>query len=450
MLKNLLTIMLKNLLLVMSLSGTVVFLFYLLTYPLAKRYVSLKWRYRILKIALIFYLLPFPLCKYYVWGFFYDRFSLVQEIASQYEPLTINTDYIIVVNYDSILLSPKVKCIYIVIFFIILISFFILWKQISQYRKIKQIIFFDLGKPTEQRLQEIFFKNKTMLNIKKNIKLICSEYCESPITSGILSPTIIFPIWSEEKGIDDELYKYIITHELIHISHNDVLIKLLGVFAMAIHWFNPFIYWLNSELSCISEMYTDSLVMDKKEEEERRKYGELLLMLVMKDKCLSERQMGVGFANFRKKYVYKRRILEMKRNRTYKTFLSVAMTSFICLAGTITVFAYNPPNTFTNGINQTAHTDVSITAGLIQQEKLSSDYFFTSDNGAVYDLNHTDETTRSACIHSFYDYGTVSVHERNNNGGCTMRYYVARRCAKCGDIERGELVKTEIYESCPH
>ena len=58
MIKSLFMLMFKNPLFVMSSSGTAVFIVYLLTYPLLKRYFSLKWRYRILKTALFFYLIP--------------------------------------------------------------------------------------------------------------------------------------------------------------------------------------------------------------------------------------------------------------------------------------------------------------------------------------------------------------------------------------------------------
>ena len=97
-------------------------------------------------------------------------------------------------------------------------------------------------------------------NIKKDVKLICSEYCESPITIGVLSPTVLFPIWDKDCQMDDELCEYMITHELVHIKHNDILIKLVGLLVIAIHWFNPFVYLLVAELSCISEMYCDSVV----------------------------------------------------------------------------------------------------------------------------------------------------------------------------------------------
>ena len=47
--------MFQNLLFVMSLSGTSVCVVYILLYPLLKRYVSLKWRYCMLKTALLFF-----------------------------------------------------------------------------------------------------------------------------------------------------------------------------------------------------------------------------------------------------------------------------------------------------------------------------------------------------------------------------------------------------------
>ena len=167
MFKTLLIAIFKNMFFVMSASGTVVFVFYMLLYPLSQRYFSLKWRYRILKLAMMFFLIPFPLCKYHVWGFFYDHFSWIREIARQYESPVINTDYIIVANHNSILLSPKVQSVYLIVSVIVLISSFLLWKQITQYRKMKQICFIDLRDSAEQKLQECFSEKKTALNIKK-------------------------------------------------------------------------------------------------------------------------------------------------------------------------------------------------------------------------------------------------------------------------------------------
>ena len=45
--------MFHNLLFVMSLSGSVVFVLYILMSLLAQKLISLKWKYRILKIAVL-------------------------------------------------------------------------------------------------------------------------------------------------------------------------------------------------------------------------------------------------------------------------------------------------------------------------------------------------------------------------------------------------------------
>lgn len=451
MLKNLLIIIFKNMFFVMSLSGTVVFVFYLLLYPLSKRYFSLEWRYNLLKIALMFYLIPFPLCKYYVWGFFYDNFSFIREIASQHEPLEMNSDYIIVANRDSILLSPKVQSIYLTVLFIALISSFIIWKQIIQYRKMKQICFVDLEGSTEWKMREFFSRKKAMLNIKKDVKLICSEYCESPITIGVLSPTVLFPIWDKDCQMDDELCEYMITHELVHIKHNDILIKLVGLLVLALHWFNPFVYLFIDELSCVSEMYCDSVVMKGKEEKERSRYGNLLLKLMAENTLLDKEQFGMGFANFRKKKMYKRRILELKRSKKSKPFFSAIIAAFICMAGGITVFAYQPPSTLTNESTETATTtDFFIRKRPISSEKLVSDNFAVSDDGIVYDLYHIDENGRAICNHDYSVHVEITEHKKNSNSGCTTDIYDGIKCIKCNDIKYGELLNMVTYMPCPH
>lgn len=42
-------------------------------------------------------------------------------------------------------------------------------------------------------------------------------------------------------------------------------------------------------------------------------------------------------------------------------------------------------------------------------------------------------------------------HITNSKGGCTMYYYEnAKRCKKCGIIDRGELTYKVTYTKCTH
>lgn len=418
--------MLKNLYFAMSLSGTAVFLFYLLTYPLSKRYLSLKWNYRILKITMLFYLLPIPLYKYRIWGFFYDHVSFVREFASRLKS-SEDAGYIIIANPDSISLSPKVQAVYMIVFLMILISFLILGTQITWYWKLKKICFYDLKKAPDKKLQELFSRKKAVLKIKKQVKFVCSDYCQSPITSGLRNPTVIFPIWDKDHGICEESYDDMITHELVHIKHNDLLIKLIGLFVVALHWYNPFVYLFINELSSISEMYCDSVVMDGKGKKERSRYGKLLLELITEQSSSNRRQFGIGFANFRRKTM-RRRILEIKEERKHKPFLAVIMTILICIIDGIAVSAYQPPSTITNETNQSAS---------------AANVF------VIYDVDAL-ENAKKTCEHYYSISTMISNHKKDDKGNCRMETFDSLQCTKCYDIKYGKWLGTITYAPCPH
>ncbi len=109
-----------------------------------------------------------------------------------------------------------------VLLIIMIIAFIIIRKQIIQYWKWKRVCTIGSEKLTNLE-QEIFYKMKKEMGIKKKVELICSEYCNSPMTSGILSSFLILPKWTEE--IEENKYEYMLQHELVHIKHHDLLIK---------------------------------------------------------------------------------------------------------------------------------------------------------------------------------------------------------------------------------
>ena len=89
--------MLQNILFTMSLSGNMVFLLYILTYPLSKKYFTLAWKYRILKIAIIFYLVPIPVCKYLIMDIIHSSLPQLWDKINN-TLVTIDEKYIIIVS----------------------------------------------------------------------------------------------------------------------------------------------------------------------------------------------------------------------------------------------------------------------------------------------------------------------------------------------------------------
>ena len=251
-------------------------------------------------------------------------------------------------------LSSRVSYMLVVLLIIAIVAFSIIRERIIQYWKWKKVCTVGFEKPTNLE-QQIFFKAKKEIGIKKKVELICSEYCNSPMTSGILSSILILPKWDED--IDENKYEYMLRHELVHIKHHDLFIKYIGLFVMAVHWYNPFVYLMFHEISVISEMYCDSIVIGGKGKEERRKYGELILNLAVQNEFANKGQFFIGMADSRSKWVYKRRILEMKRAKKYRAILPAIMTVVICMIGGITTFAYDSPQTIYNDIGYDLETD---------------------------------------------------------------------------------------------
>ena len=333
--------MFQNLLFTMSLAGSMVFILYILSYPLAEKYFSLKWRYRVLKIAAAFYLLPIPMCKYLIIDVAHCFFPGLPEKAG-HAAGTMHMEYIIMVGHGFIKLSPGVRNRLFIVCFLGAIAFAIIQKRVIQYWKWKRVCSFGPQKPSDWE-QELFTKVKKETGIKKDVGFICSAYCRSPMASGLFSPILIFPVW--ENKVRADKYEYMLRHELVHIKHHDLFIKYIGLLVMAVHWYNPLVYIMFREISVVGEMYCDSTVISGAGEEGRREYGNLILELAAQDAYACKETFFAGMAGSGSKNTYKRRILEMKRDKGHKVVLPVIMAMFLCMAGVMAAFVYDPPHT---------------------------------------------------------------------------------------------------------
>lgn len=439
--------MFHNLLFNMSLAGSIVMLLYILTYPIAKKYFSLAWNYGILKISIIFFLIPFSVCQYKIRERLYKIFPfLVNQMKVSLDYVKIDTKYAVVINGDDRYISLHMKAIYILFFFFGIIAIIIISFHLYRYWKARRMYLNYSNISVNEEQKRIFEDVKILLKIHRKVELRCSEYCNAPITIGVISPVIIIPIWKIE--ISKELYQSMIMHELVHIKHYDVLIKFLGILNVAIHWFNPFSYILFYEISNISEMYCDSTVLEGQREQDRKAYGELLLKLATVSRT-AENKYIVGILGSRR---MKRRILEMKAERKNKIVASIIMMILISMAGGTIVSAYDSPKDIkfeekVEGFTQDTDIFFSENGQEIGSEKLLYDKAFIDENDNIYEIEH-DEVRRD-CPHK-YTSGTGLIHTKDNSGGCSVNYYEAKRCSICGLIKNENEINTVIYKKCSH
>ena len=158
--------------------------------------------------------------------------------------------------------------------------------------------------------------------MKRRLRLRTLAGLTSPLTYGILRPVILLP---EGQDWDSGETAFALEHEYVHARRLDPLWKLLPILALAVHWFNPFVWlmWFlanrDLELSC------DEEVLRRLGAERRGDYARALLAMEEKRSFLPPLHAGFGAGTTRE------RILSIMKYRK-KTILSVALAAALVLA----------------------------------------------------------------------------------------------------------------------
>lgn len=97
---------------------------------------------------------------------------------------------------------------------------------------------------------------------------------DTPRQDRILHPRILLP---QEMTFSENQLRYIFRHELVHVRHHDVLIKLLVNLLAAIYWWNPLIRTLRKELDIILEIHVDARVLTGGDKNARSDYVDTLV-----------------------------------------------------------------------------------------------------------------------------------------------------------------------------
>jgi beta-lactamase regulating signal transducer with metallopeptidase domain len=92
------------------------------------------------------------------------------------------------------------------------------------------------------------------------VLLLVSERLEVPTAIGFRNPAVILPAWMLETTPAEEL-KYILLHELAHLSRRDDWTNLAQKILKALLFFLPSVWWIERRLSLDREMACDDAVL---------------------------------------------------------------------------------------------------------------------------------------------------------------------------------------------
>ncbi len=142
-------------------------------------------------------------------------------------------------------------------------------------------------------VQELFHDCRQRLGIRKCPVLVVSSGIQTPCLLGALRPRILVPREILNRS-DHRLVRHIFLHELAHLKRGDIWLSWLWTFILGVHWFNPFLQWVERRRILLDREYAcDQEVLDILEVEGRPDYGHSLLSMAQKF-CAPIRGEGVA------------------------------------------------------------------------------------------------------------------------------------------------------------
>ena len=128
---------------------------------------------------------------------------------------------------------------------------------------------------------------KQAVRIKGN--LYRSDMLLSPTLMGVFRPRIILPATLDPDGEDGRM---VLAHENVHKRRLDNLWRLLGIFVVCLHWFNPFAWVMLKAFFTDMEQSCDESVIRKYGAEERKAYASTLLRFAEDKRVLVSTAFG--------------------------------------------------------------------------------------------------------------------------------------------------------------
>ena len=173
-------------------------------------------------------------------------------------------------------------------------------------------------------VQYVMLKRKLKNAIKISGNVYVSDKISAPFVFGLFVPRIYLP-----DVLDKTEKEYVLLHERTHIRHGDWLIKIIGVFAVAVHWFNPLVWLAYMLFERDIEMSCDESVVAGMNAELKQAYAMSIVSYAKQSTSKRYLVTPLGFSkvNFSKTEVTNRvkNIINFKKGKTITTIAITAI-----------------------------------------------------------------------------------------------------------------------------
>lgn len=145
----------------------------------------------------------------------------------------------------------------------------------------------------DKRINNILEKCKKKLKIRREIKLIEQYEMKRPCTMGVFKVKIFLS--DNMFDMDETCLTDIFMHELSHYKRRDNLLNVFIMFAKAVYWFNPIIYF--AIVNCLKidmELATDEMAIENLGQDERDEYSKIIVDVAKIESSKFEAVLGLS------------------------------------------------------------------------------------------------------------------------------------------------------------
>ncbi len=445
-------------LLVMSLSGTTMTVICLFIRYRFKDTVSNNLEYLLNKLSILFYIVPLPfLGEYYkdmIWSAAETGGSNITELSLHHSYYLINVNGQVLPNTYL-----KIQAAVTVVWIVVSIIFFI--RELCDYQNTGNMIRNYIKKIKILPESVSVERGNRFLHFSQRATVYQKVPAGKNMTFGLLRPVILF-------GLDpvDEAAKTVLEHEIMHVRRLDIFWKMLLRFAVILHCWNPFVWFLNENFERVCECSCDEAVLQGKTIKERKDYLRLMVCLSQKEGTeeMNRSHWEMRLESDRK--LLEERIESAMNIKKHNKIIGIVIAVVLMTLNSVTALAY--PRVYTetckeeeseeqielelradilqfvpNGINEESTYAVRPIEILYEEQ-------FIDTQGNIFPVKDTvDENLYRSCNHNYVS-GTEYWHTKNSDGSCKLTAYSTERCSKCDDVVRGNRLYEGNYNICPH
>lgn len=442
-----------NLLLSMTLSGSIIFLLYLTAKPLANRFLTAHWKYGFLKICVLFYLIPYQ----YFQNEYLVLCSRLLGTAEVVNPLWKDniykaSDTIFRTEDGQLHFKYWLPLLIVSTTWLSIIAVF-LYRQIRKYHSCSRNLLLLSQEPDAQTINTASHCHSHVMHTKKQTRILRCPFVKSPFTIGLFHPTIILP--KQEKDEDLPLY---LLHELYHIKNHDTLWKSAAFLVILLHWYNPLVYILFLEMRTLSEICCDEHVIEPLDTEQKVHYADLIIKAAQ-NKTAAELLFSTTFCTGKKQT--RNRILSITKTPhipAHRKIITAVIIFLAVLSMPISVLAYHPLTVY-NMSHYQPDCDMVYIVFDNQQDPFETEdrrINFTQSDTVVIDENGnqyavTAESRRAArtCSHEYIK--GKRYHHMLKGNGCDVSFYIGTYCKKCQSCQEEQWDnQCTNHTGCPH